>query len=379
MLTIISFETYKFVIQDAKINLKDKLIEFNLDDTDKEFYIYIEKYFYSKNYMISNINLSYTKTVSIYNCYFALNKKNVTLRFDTAIIGMQSEDFDKEKSNCIYAKINYLNYNYNMVDIEEFIKNNANFISRKYHFSLEINYSPRYGIIKLEYKNIITVNKITEEFLDFFEFICFICGCFFEIKELIYIVKNNEITRILNLNSKYNTNKKNLHTNKVIIDYSQLNIKESYEKWKFLRESTHLIFDLYESLIDDYQFYEVSLSILINCMEGYIKSIHMNELSKLNNKKLDTILEKLYFSTFYSKIVMKNSERKKYDVYNRLNVHRNYFDHLDRVQGSFKGIKCAYILLKCDLLFRLYVLDDLNIQIDLERLKENVQNIERKF
>ena len=48
------------------------------------------------------------------------------MRFDTAIIGMQSKDFDKERANCIYAKMNYLKYN--MVDIEEFIKNNNEFI-----------------------------------------------------------------------------------------------------------------------------------------------------------------------------------------------------------------------------------------------------------
>ena len=367
----------KYTIQDADININEKYIEFNIDDADDEFHKYIMKYFWSEVYMISHIDLSYTDIVSIYNCYFAVNKNIVTLRFDTAIIGMQSKDFDKERSNCIYAKINYLKYN--MVEIEEFIKNNNEFIYRKYHYSININFIPRYGIIKIEYKNNISVKTLTKEFIDFFEFICFICGCYFEIKELYYIVNNNEIKRILNLNSKYDMKKKNLHTNKVIIDYVDLDLKEAYNKWRELRESTHLILDLYESLMENHQFYEVSLAILINCMEGYMKSIHTKEILKLKNTKLDTILEGMYFSTSNSKIVMNNTERKKYNIYEKLGIHRNYFDHLDRVQDSFKGKTCRYILLKCDLLFRLYILADLKIPINIERLKENVKSIEKKF
>lgn len=367
----------KYIIQDADININEKYIEFNLDDADDEFHKYIMKYFWSEVYMISHIDLSYTDIVSIYNCYFAVNKNIVTLRFDTAIIGMQSKDFDKERSNCIYAKINYLKYN--MVDIEEFIKNNNEFIYRKYHYSITIKFIPRCGIIKIEYKNNISVEKLTKEFLEFFEFICFICGCYFEIKELYYTVNDNEIKRILNLNSKYDIKKKNLHTNKVIIDYVSLDLKEAYSKWRKLRESTHLILDLYESLMENHQFYEVSLAILINCMEGYMKSIHAKEILKLKNTKLDTILEGMYFSTSNSKIVMNNRERKKYNIYEKLGIHRNYFDHLDRVQDSFKGKTCRYILLKCDLLFRLYILADLKIPISIERLKENVKSIEKKF
>lgn len=367
----------KYIIQDANININEKYIEISLDDTDNEFHKYIWKYFVPKDYMINHIELLYTEIISIYNCYLSLNKNIVTIRFDTAIIGMQSENFDEEKTNCIYAKINYLKYN--MVDMEELIKNNSNFINRKYLYSININFIPRCGIIKIEYKNNISVKTLTKEFLDFFEFICFICGCYFEIKELYYIVNNNEIKRILNLNSKYDTKKKNLHTNKVIIDYVSLELKEAYSKWKELRKSTHLILDLYESLMEDHQFYEVSLAILINCMEGYMKSIHTKEILKLKNTKLDTILEGMYFSTSNSKIVMNNAERKKYNIYEKLGIHRNYFDHLDRVQESFKGKTCRYILLKCDLLFRLYILDDLKIPINIERLKENVKNIEKKF
>ena len=367
----------KYTIQDADININEKYIEFNIDDADDEFHKYIMKYFWSEVYMISHIDLSYTDIVSIYNCYFAVNKNIVTLRFDTAIIGMQSKDFDKERSNCIYAKINYLKYN--MVDIEEFIKNNNEFIYRKYHYSITINFIPRCGIIKIEYKNNISVEKLTKEFLELFEFICFICGCYFEIKELYYTVNDNEIKRILNLNAKYDIKKKNLHTNKVIIDYVSLDLKEAYSKWRELRESTHLILDLYESLMENHQFYEVSLAILINCMEGYMKSIHAKEILKLKNTKLDTILEGMYFSTSNSKIVMNDRERKKYNIYEKLGIHRNYFDHLDRVQDSFKGKTCRYILLKCDLLFRLYILADLKIPISIERLKENVKSIEKKF
>lgn len=374
---IIVIDSNKYKIQNEKISLREKFIEFNLEDANSEFYRYLEKYFWSQKYMINHIELSYAEKVSIYNCYFALNKNIVTLRFNTAIIGMYSEDFDRESTSCIYGVINYLEYN--MTDIEEFITNNHRFTNGRYNYSIKVNFSPRYGIIKLEYKNNISVKSITKEFIEFFEFICFICGCYFELREIYYNIKNKKIKRILNLNSKFDLKKKNLNTNKVIIDYIKLDIKKSYNEWKKIRKLTHLILDLYESLMSNYQFYEVSLAILLNCMEGYIKSIHKKDVVKLEKIKLDRILENTYFSTKSSKIVMKNAERKRYDIYTRLGTHRNYFDHLDRIQKSFKGEMCEYILLKCDLLFRLYILNDLNIPIDIGRLRDNVKNIEKRY
>ena len=79
------------------------------------------------------------------------------------------------------------------------------------------------------------------------------------------------------------------------------------------------------------------------------------------------------------KKVMKLSERRKYDIFNNLQSHRNYFDHLDRVQPCFNGKIGSYILLKCELLFRIYILKDLNISINTDKLKENIKSIERRY
>ena len=96
-------------------------------------------------------------------------------------------------------------------------------------------------------------------------------------------------------------------------------------------------------------------------------------LNPLPNKKLDTILESTYFSGTNSKKFMKISERNKYDIFNKLQSHRNYFDHLDRIQPSFNGKTGSYILSKCELLFRLYVLKDLNIAVNTNKLNDNIK------
>lgn len=374
MLTLI-INSKNYTIQNEIVNLDKKNIEFDLTKNNDTFRIFLTRYFFGSSYMINHIFL-YESNITIYNCYFALNQNVVSLKFDTAVIGLNSSCFDNEKTNQIFAKIDYKNFN--MVDFEELSKKFKSFNINEYHYYLSINFSPRYCNLKIEYSRLINISTITKEFLNFFEYICFICGCNFELKKLYYNINEKEVCKILNLNSKFDTKKKTKNFNEIIID--NLDFKVSYLEWKNLRKTTHLIFDLYFNSIHSFHFTEVSLSLLLNCMEGYMKTVHMHDiLDFLPNMKLDTILEKTYFSTSYSKKVMKLSERKKYDIFNNLQTHRNYFDHLDRVQPSFKGQKGNYILLKCELIFRLFVLNDLDISININKLKENIDNIEKRY
>ena len=372
-------ESSKYIIQDELLVLdkiiENKKIEFNLSKSDDSFNIYLTRYFWGKSYMINYIFLS-EYNISLYNCYFALNNNIVSLKFDTAAIGIETSNIDLQKSNTIYAKIIYNDYN--MGDFEELTKQFESFNILQYNFDLYINFIPRYCIIKLSYSKEIKISTLNKEFMNFFEFISFITGCSFELKKLYYNVNDQEICKILNLNSKFDKKKKNLYTNKILID--TIDFKKSYITWKKLRQKSHLIFDLYSNSIHSFNFTEVSLALLLNCMEGYMKTIHMTDiLIKLPNLKLDTILENTYFCGTNSKKIMKLSERRKYDIFNSLQSHRNYFDHLDRVQPCFKGKIGSYILLKCELLFRLYILKDLNISINTNKLKENINSIERRY
>lgn len=375
----LTIESNKYIIQDKLLTLDkiidNKNIEFDLSKSDDSFKIYLTKYFLWKSYMINYIFLS-EYNISLYNCYFTHNNNIVSLKFDTAAVGIETPNIDLQKTNTVYAKIIYKDYN--MGDFEELTKQFESFNINQYHFDLSINFIPRYCIIKLSYSKEIKISTLNKEFMNFFEFISFITGCSFELKKLYYNVKNQEICKILNLNSKFDKNKKNLYTNKILID--TIDFKKSYITWKNLRQKSHLIFDLYFNSIHSFNFTEVSLALLLNCMEGYMKTIHMTDILKtLPNIKLDTILENTYFCGTNSKKVMKLSERRKYDIFNNLQSHRNYFDHLDRIQPCFKGKIGSYILLKCELLFRIYILKDLNISINTDKLKENIKSIERRF
>ena len=376
MFTLI-IDSNKYTINDELENIEEKLdeknIEFDLTKSITSFRRFLTNYFWGTSYMINYIFLP-EYNISLYNCYFALNKQIVSLRFDTAVIGIKSSNFDNEKTNQVYAKIIYKDYN--MADFEELIKKFQIFNIKEYYYDISINFIPRYCFIKLNYSRKINVSTLTKEFMNFFEFICFIIGCTFELKKLYYTIDNQEICKILNLNSKFDKKKKILNSNILVID--RIDFKSSYIIWKDLRQKSHLIFDLYSNLIHSFHFTEVSLALLLNCMEGYMKTIHMTDIiNSLPNKKLDTILKNTYFSSTTSKKIMKQSERKKYDIFNVLQSHRNYFDHLDRVQPSFKGKTGSYILLKCDLIFRLYVLKDLDITVNTNKLMDNIKNIEK--
>ena len=364
----LTIESNKYIIQDELLTLDkiidNKNIEFDLSKSDDSFNIYLTRYFWGKSYMINYIFLS-KYNISLYNCYFTHNNNIVSLKFDTAAVGIETPNIDLQKTNTVYAKIIYKDYN--MGDFEELTKQFESFNINQYHFDLSINFIPRYCIIKLSYSKEIKISTLNKEFMNFFEFISFITGCSFELKKIYYNVKDHEICKILNLNSKFDKNKKNLYTNKILID--TIDFKKSYITWKNLRQKSHLIFDLYSNSIHSF-----------NCMEGYMKTIHMTDiLTTLPNIKLDTILESTYFCGTNSKKVMKLSERRKYDIFNNLQSHRNYFDHLDRVQPCFNGKIGSYILLKCELLFRIYILKDLNISINTDKLKENIKSIERRY
>ena len=95
-----------------------------------------------------------------------------------------------------------------MDDFEKLIKKFKTFNINAYYYDISMNLIPRYCIIKLNYSRKISVSILTKEFMNFFEFICFIIGCTFELKKLYYTIDNKEICKILNLNSKFHKKRK---------------------------------------------------------------------------------------------------------------------------------------------------------------------------
>ena len=107
MFTLV-IDSNKYTINDELENIEEKLnekyIEFDLTKSVNSYKIFFTRYFWSTSYMINCIFIP-EYNVSLYNCYFSLNQNIVSLKFDTAVVGINSSNFDKEKTNQIYAKI----------------------------------------------------------------------------------------------------------------------------------------------------------------------------------------------------------------------------------------------------------------------------------
>ena len=64
-------------------------------------------------------------------------------------------------------------------------------------------------------------------------------------------------------------------------------------------------------------------------------------------------------------------------IYTKLTNHRNYFAHLDKKRKRFYGDSNLYMLLKIKLLFRVFILNDINQTIEIDNLKKCVNEIEK--
>ena len=133
-------------------------------------------------------------------------------------------------------------------------------------------------------------------------------------------------------------------------------------------------------------FIEIALSTITNCMEGYYKCIHKSTLKKTiidkagKPKKVDKEFRDImteYLNSSEGKLIFSGKDRQTLKIYTKLTNHRNYFAHLDKKRKRFYGDSNLYMLLKIKLLFRVFILNDINQTIEIDNLKKCVNEIEK--
>ena len=134
-------------------------------------------------------------------------------------------------------------------------------------------------------------------------------------------------------------------------------------------------------------FIEIALSTITNCMEGYYKCIHKQNLKKTIqtkkglknvNKDFKDIMKE-YLSSIEGKTIFSGNDRKKLKIYKKLTNHRNFFAHLDKNKNRFYGESNLYMLLKIKLLFRVFILKDINQNIEINNLYDTIKKIEQEI
>lgn len=381
-MAIAEYDDEKILINDLLLDEKNKFFN-GIINEEAAHNIYFPKKMPPKSidtiFITDNYNI-YT----LFNCFFKLKNNNLTIYFDTLIVGAKIKDF--YNIQCSEISLSFNHTKFNMVDVEESLGKEIHFRRNDKEYKILFNFKPReYILIIHSYKKMLVKNLI-RRLLEFYTFISFSVGQYYLINNIKLIIEDKEILYYPKLNGKYNVKKKDVFTNQVLFKLKEIKIANLYHNWLLMRKKTHAIFDLYLAALAEFQFDDVSLSFMINILEGYSKVMHSKELKQLNiynknsNRKtteLNVILEHFYFQGTYSNLILSKKERKKYKTNIRLVNHRNYFDHLDEKKDRYYGHDCTTIFAKLNLIFRVQIFSDLGLNLEINKIKNNIDKINR--
>lgn len=274
----------------------------------------------------------------------------------------------------------------------------------------------------------LTVDDLEEIFFNILD-IFFLCLGFYPYVEIENIRYNDINIKILHLQSaKYKNGNSYAHWSTIISSKSNIDLKTSYPIFKSILNRNELIIKILTNAIHSSDIIiNITLSILIQCVEGYMREWHSSKkfsdkfkkailntiigsldnidlndkekptdkvinkdniinsikglLGKLNEPSLGERIEEAFDTNEFTRMILKYQfENENYDDFiSKSKATRNQFSHMSPNNKVFKNIfetimaKDKYILL-----LRLLMLNDLKIQINeksnLERVIGNIDN-----
>lgn len=381
----------KFSVENLILNFEKKELNITLDDSLTEIHNFLFEIMFSEKNIEPTIYLQDNKqiTYSLYDCYIKnYDIQSFTIKFQSLVIGKKIENIRNYKVNKI--EINLKHKQYKITQIEESIGKQINFKIGNMTYDIKLIFNGnRYYKVTLKNNTALELDKFIHKFILFYEFLILNLGFYLDIME-INIYSIDEVYKYsYPFSSKYSGNNNYNSYSCVLGKINQTNIKSIYKKWLKIRNDSHSIYDLYINIFSTNYMIDVALSTIINCMEGYYKSIHKSTIKKnIKTKKGIRSIDKdfkdimkEYLNSIEGKLIFSNKDRQKTKIYTTLTNHRNYFAHLDKKRRRFYGDTNLYILLKIKLLFRIVILKDINqclINTNLTRCIQDIENIEWK-
>jgi hypothetical protein len=273
---------------------------------------------------------------------------------------------------------------------------------------------------------IITINKYEEIFLNLLD-ILFLCLGFYPYIKKIETAVNNEKTLYVRhtLSSKYKEGNSYAHWSSIVTSISSTDLKESYPIFKSMLKQNQLIIKTLTNAIHSSDiFIDSTLSILIQCVEGYMRQWHPNKkysdkiknsiisimisslndmttlnipedtvinkdeltnsikglLGYINESSLRECLREAFNMNKYTKMILryqiKNDEYN--DFIKKSKGTRNQFSHMSPQSKVFENLEETIMAKdKYLLLIRLLMLNDMKIKItDISALKSNINSID---
>ena len=276
----------------------------------------------------------------------------------------------------------------------------------------------------------LTVDKLEEMFFNILD-IFFLCLGFYPYIEMENIRYNDISMNILHLQSaKYKKDNSYAHWSTIITSKSSIDLKTSYPIFKSMLNENELIIKVLTNAIHSSDIIiNITLSILIQCVEGYMRKWHTNKkfpdelkntirntmissldninlngainstdkvlnkdniinsikglLGNLNEPSLGECLEEAFNTNEFTQMILEYQlENKKYDDFiKKSKAARNEFSHMSPQKKVFKNIyEMIMAKNKYTLLLRVLMLNDLKIQISgKSALKKYIDNIDNEF
>lgn len=328
------------------------------------------------------------KIYTFYECYLGKHSIGtyitISIKFNSYITNYYIDNIKTYMIDKITIKLEYKKFD--MVNIEESLDRNISYSIGKMKYKVELVFQGRYYRVVLENDSKLPTEKFIHSFLLFYEFLILNLGYFLTIDKITLSNEERSFEYYYPFSSKYSGNNNYNSYSCVLAKVNNKDIKQIYKKWLKIRKDSHVIYDIYMNVFSVKYFIEIALSTITNCMEGYYKCIHKYDLKKIikdkngNSKCIKKDFKdimKEYLNCIEGKIIFKSKDRQKLKIYTKLTNHRNYFAHLDKERKRFYGDSNLYMLLKIKLLFRVFVLNDINQIIEIDNLKECIKDIEK--
>lgn len=430
-------ENYK-LNENFSVNVNESSFVFNCENSIQD--IHYDAFLFEKPdnidylYCIDENNIHFT----LFDCYICIREipiKNIMIVWNRILYGQHTENeklLNVDSLSCIIEnkKLTY------RISIG---KSNYNIDSEKIEVTTTWNKDATGKfdgvLINLVPKEKMTLERIEEAFNRVLEIYFFYVGYFADVKTMKAFCSNKELIYINNPNRVFQSIDNKVSINKRLFPINDKDFSVQYDNWVNMRNQNIALFTMFLSAINNRDNYEeVKTLVLIQCIEGYFRTYHKENLTRYTDdvKKeiIDTMINPLIESEEITLLcrnndlkiekIIKNIKgilgyinakslkeiiefaidyipdtRKIFD-YERNNiistektlltefirkakVHRNFLSHLSKTTNYFIGKENKLAQEKLELLLRVIYLYDIGIPIQEKSLNDYVSHINNDY
>lgn len=380
------------------------------------------------------------KPITLINCSIVpTNSKKVRFHivYNLMIIGEIIESIDNILINNLHIDVINKKLNYNMwIGKNEYIIDKGKICVQTDWNTKKVGLTEKVkGVsFKLKTKGITEYTYLINSFFKLLIIYYFFIGYFPE-KYNIYFYKNGRKITIINpIKTIYRSMKSSVDINKVLY-LTDKDLSKSYDIFSELYDNNLILFHLFFSInYNSDNFEEIRTFNYIQCFESFFNNIlmikdncnnidnvekiiitHLKEQLENENSKIRTDITKSFTNqekvsiddiikkvsarlnniervSLYRliKIILETEESRiifKYEYDNnyisiirkKLYHHRNLFAHINKDRMYLVGLQNDIIQEKLDLLFRILVLNNINVKISKKRFEDCIESINSKY